>query len=161
CDLRLPRPSPFVVRRLRCRPGPAFCARPHQGVPRRANGPISRVRGCRTSGGTSGPHLATGPEGSILSDVNVEDCARELLLARAQGALISPPSERSAAFSVEDGYAVGQLLHQKALMSGWSMAGLKLGFTNAAAWSRLGLDSPFWAPFYDRTVIDRDEISLA
>ena len=93
--------------------------------------------------------------------MNFEACARELLLARARGTVIPPPSKRFPGFSIDDGYAVAQLLHREVLMSGCTMVGLKLGFTNAAAWRRLGLDSPFWAPIYDRTVLETDELSLA
>jgi 2-keto-4-pentenoate hydratase len=63
-------------------------------------------------------------------------------------------------FSLEDGYAVGRLLHEAAVASGWVPVGLKLGFTNPAIWGGLGLDSPFWAPIYETTVTDRREISL-
>ena len=38
--------------------------------------------------------------------VNFEACARELLLARAQGTVIPPPSKRFPGFSIDDGYAV-------------------------------------------------------
>jgi 2-keto-4-pentenoate hydratase len=71
-----------------------------------------------------------------------------------------PPSRRDSEFSIEDGYAVGNLLHQGLVDSGWVPVGLKLGFTNQAVWGELGLDAPFWAPIYDRTVTDRSEVSL-
>jgi len=37
---------------------------------------------------------------------------------------------------------------------------VKRGFTNQAVWNDLGLDSPFWAPIYDTTVIDSRAVSL-
>jgi 2-keto-4-pentenoate hydratase len=54
----------------------------------------------------------------------------------------------------------GDFLHQEFVDSGWVPIGLKLGFTNQAIWNQLGLNRPFWAPIYDRTVTDRSEVSL-
>ena len=73
---------------------------------------------------------------------------------------LPPPSHGNPGFSLEDGYAVGRLLHHELVDSGWVAMGLKLGFTNQAIWSQLGLNRPFWAPIYDRTVADSSEVSL-
>ena len=37
---------------------------------------------------------------------------------------------------------------------------MKLGFTNRAAWTAFGLDSPFWSPIYVETVTDQTSLSL-
>ena len=92
--------------------------------------------------------------------VDIESIARQLSGARKSRALVEPPSRRQPMFSLEDGYAVGRLVHEAAVASGWVPVGLKLGFTNPAVWSGLGLDSPFWAPIYETTVTDRREVSL-
>ena len=88
------------------------------------------------------------------------DVARELSAARKARRLLTPPSPSNAEFSLEDGYAVGRLLHQEFVDSGWVPVSLKLGFTNQNIWSQLGLDRPFWAPIYDRTVTNGTEICL-
>jgi 2-keto-4-pentenoate hydratase len=92
--------------------------------------------------------------------VDIESIARQLSGARKSRGLVEPPSRRQPRFSLEDGYAVGRLVHEAAVASGWVPVGLKLGFTNPAVWSGLGLDSPFWAPIYETTVTDRREVSL-
>jgi len=51
-------------------------------------------------------------------------------------------------------------MHAHALRNGCKQAGLKLGFTNQAAWNALGLDRPFWSPIYEETVTDRNLLSL-
>ena len=92
--------------------------------------------------------------------MDIEGLAGELSAARRAQHLLPPPSQRNPGFSLEDGDAVGRLLHQQFVNSGWVAIGLKLGFTNQAVWSQLGLDRPFWAPIYDRTVTDGREVSL-
>jgi 2-oxo-3-hexenedioate decarboxylase len=92
--------------------------------------------------------------------MDIGEVAGELSSARMSRRQLVPPSRRDSEFSIEDGYAVGNLLHQGLVDSGWVPVGLKLGFTNQAVWGELGLDAPFWAPIYDRTVTDRSEVSL-
>ena len=93
--------------------------------------------------------------------MDVEAVARELSVARKDGSVLTPPSRRHPSFSLKDGYAVGRLLHQERLASGAEPVGLKLGFTNKAAWTEFGLDSPFWAPIYDTTVNHKTGVSLS
>jgi 2-keto-4-pentenoate hydratase len=92
--------------------------------------------------------------------MDIAQVAGELSAARCALRTVPPPSHGNPGFSLEDGYAVGRLLHQELVDSGWVPIGLKLGFTNQAIWSQLGLNRPFWAPIYDRTVTDRSEVSL-
>jgi 2-oxo-3-hexenedioate decarboxylase len=47
---------------------------------------------------------------------------------------------------------VGEDLERERVSSGWRPAGWKLGFTNQALWSRLGLDSPIRARVYHETL---------
>jgi 2-oxo-3-hexenedioate decarboxylase len=93
--------------------------------------------------------------------MDVADIARELSIARQSGVAIEPPSRRHRGFSIDDGYAVGQLLHAERLASGDKTVGLKLGFTNQAVWKNMGLDSPFWSPVYESTVLEPGAVSIA
>src|SRR5437879_3756518 len=92
--------------------------------------------------------------------MDATEVARDLATARRERRTVPPPSRRKTGFSVDDGYAVGRVLHQKFVDSGWVPIGLKLGFTNQAIWSQIGLNRPFWAPIYDRTVTDTTEVFL-
>jgi 2-keto-4-pentenoate hydratase len=92
--------------------------------------------------------------------MDIEQVARELSIARRSRSLLEPPSRSYHNFTLEDGYDVGRLLHQEALAAGSLPVGIKIGFTNKAVWSQLGLDRPFWAPMYDTTVTDKREVSL-
>ncbi|MHB8670151.1 MAG: 2-keto-4-pentenoate hydratase [Acidimicrobiales bacterium] len=93
--------------------------------------------------------------------MDAKEVAEQLSVARRSRSLLDPPSRRLTSFTIEDGYAVGRLVQQQRLASGWSPVGFKLGFTNQAAWSQLGLTNPFWAPIYDHSVTDRRRVSLA
>jgi len=92
--------------------------------------------------------------------VELDSIVAALSAARAEGSYAELPSASNAEFSIEDGYAVGRLLHARALRDGWTQVGMKLGFTNQAVWNAVGLDSPFWSPIYVETVTDRGRLSL-
>ena len=92
--------------------------------------------------------------------MDLGDVARELSAARRGGAELPPPSDRDPAFSIDDGYAVGRLLHDGTLALGRSQVGVKLGFTNQGVWRQMGLDAPFWSPMYEDTVLYQGEVSL-
>ncbi|MBD5655326.1 MAG: hypothetical protein IAI50_09100 [Candidatus Eremiobacteraeota bacterium] len=72
--------------------------------------------------------------------------------ARRDRITIAPPSTRVANFDLEDGYAVGAELHALRIGGGERRAGLKVGFTNAAIWEKVGLAEPICAVVYDRSV---------
>jgi 2-oxo-3-hexenedioate decarboxylase len=90
----------------------------------------------------------------------LEELAGELIAVRAVQGLVAPPSRRRPPFTLQDGYAVGELLHRRKLAAGATQIGVKLGFTNQAIWELVGLDQPFWAPIYDDTVTSDHEISM-
>jgi 2-keto-4-pentenoate hydratase len=95
--------------------------------------------------------------------MDVSNLADELLSAHESQLQLSPPSRRDPHFRLEDGYAVGALIHQRRVESGWLPVGFKLGFTNQAIWGQLGLSSPFCSHVYAHTVhavSDRNEVSL-
>jgi 2-oxo-3-hexenedioate decarboxylase len=81
-----------------------------------------------------------------------ETLAAELAQARGRGMPVTPPSMRGD-FDLEDGYAVGRLLAEHRVAAGHRTAGVKIGLTNPAAWPRLGIDHPVWAPVYEDTVV--------
>ena len=95
-----------------------------------------------------------------MRSVDASDLAEELWQARLSGLIVDAPSTRIADFSIADGYAVGQLVHARRISSGDNRVGLKLGFTNERIWAGLGLDSPFWSPIYDATVLDAAVVAL-
>lgn len=95
-----------------------------------------------------------------MRPMDLDDVADELWRARVSGLVVEAPSTRLGQFSIADGYAVGRLMHGRRLASGDTQAGLKLGFTNERIWAGLGLDSPFWSPIYDTTVLDSTLVSL-
>jgi 2-oxo-3-hexenedioate decarboxylase len=92
---------------------------------------------------------------------DVTELAGEIEAARATNGVLAPPSRRPDGFSIEDGYAVARLIHERRLAAGVRTAGMKLGFTNQTIWEVLGLTSPFWSPIYDDTVTSDRCVSLA
>jgi len=54
--------------------------------------------------------------------------------------------------SLEAAYELGGDLEREWLSAGWNPVGWKLGFTNQALWSRLGLDRPIRARIYEQTL---------
>ena len=62
--------------------------------------------------------------------------------------------------SLDSAYELGQVLEGERVAAGWRPAGWKLGFTNQALWSRLGLDSPIRARIYDQTLCGGDLASV-
>lgn len=93
--------------------------------------------------------------------VDEDALADELWRAHVSGLVVDAPSSRDADFSIAGGYSVGRRLHARRLASGDAQVGLKLGFTNERIWGGLGLDSPFWSPIYQSTVLDAAVVSLA
>jgi 2-keto-4-pentenoate hydratase len=72
--------------------------------------------------------------------------------ARRECTTVVPPSARFATFDLADGYAVGAQLQARRLDAGDRRAGLKVGFTNMAVWTKFGLAEPICAAVYDSTV---------
>jgi 2-oxo-3-hexenedioate decarboxylase len=93
--------------------------------------------------------------------MELEALASELWSARAARSYVEPPSARGADFAMGDAYAVAALMHDEAVRRGWTPVGAKLGFTNEAAWSALGIDRPFWSTMYAETVVEGPDVSLA
>lgn len=97
----------------------------------------------------------------IIAAMDVVEIGRRLSTARRLAQVVEPPSRIEPGFSLADGYAVGQLLHEEQIQRGARRVGTKLGFTNQMVWSQLGLSTPFWSPICDTTVTDSGSVSLA
>ena len=78
--------------------------------------------------------------------------AAALWEARRACTTIAPPSANVAHFDLDDGYAVGAELYARRVAEGERRAGVKIGFTNTAVWTALGLEEPICAPVYDSTL---------
>jgi len=81
--------------------------------------------------------------------------AHRLLAARADSALI-PPLSSQGPLSMADGYDVAKNIMDIRTAQGEVMAGRKIGFTNRAAWPKMGgaepVSQPMWAPLFDSTI---------
>jgi 2-oxo-3-hexenedioate decarboxylase len=73
---------------------------------------------------------------------------RELEAARADGELVTPPSQRRDGFSLADGFAVGRRLAERRVAAGSRTVGQKIGLTYRPVWERVGVTHPLWAPVY-------------
>lgn len=77
--------------------------------------------------------------------------AHRLLAARAESALI-PPLSSQGPLSMADGYDVAKNIMDIRIAQGEVMVGRKIGWTNRAAWPKMGIAEPMWAPLFDSTV---------
>lgn len=82
--------------------------------------------------------------------VGASDIAVEVAAALREGRAIAPFSERGAALSVAEAYAVLPELRRR---RGGARAGRKIGFTNRALWPRYNVDHPIWGDVLDTTLI--------
>jgi 2-oxo-3-hexenedioate decarboxylase len=84
---------------------------------------------------------------------DLDRIAADLLDAYDQGRLTGLPSA-SGAFSMADGYTVGERLTTLRRARGEQTVGRKIGFTNRSIWAEYGVDRPLWAHIYDDTLVD-------
>ena len=87
-----------------------------------------------------------------MSQLDIHGLAAELLAAHDQAKCVTPPGIRDGRFDLQAGYAVAAELVRLRRHAGHRPVGRKIGFTNKAVWSRLGLATPIWAYVYDSTV---------
>ena len=85
-------------------------------------------------------------------DDRAHDLAAELLEAQRRAALLQPFTDRIEGFDLHEAYAVGAVIERRRRAQGWQPVGRKIGFTNRSLWERYGVDAPFWARMWDRTV---------
>lgn len=84
------------------------------------------------------------------------DLAADLEAARRGRFTITSRRGTGDAVSLDAAYELGQDLEHERILAGWRPAGWKLGFTNQALWSRLGLDRPIRARIYQETLCGGD-----
>jgi 2-keto-4-pentenoate hydratase len=84
------------------------------------------------------------------------DLASQLETARRYGVTLSSRRGTEHAVSLDRAYEIGRSLEVERVAAGWRPAGWKLGFTNQALWSRLGLDRPIRARLYQQTLCAGD-----
>jgi 2-keto-4-pentenoate hydratase len=85
--------------------------------------------------------------------VEVDTIADRLVRVLDTGATCEPVSSEAPEFSVGDAYGVLAAIGRRRAGSGWRRTGRKIGFTNRAIWQAYGVDRPFWADIWDRTVV--------
>ncbi len=97
------------------------------------------------------------------NEMTTEAIASELIDALDRTVLLSPLSARFPDLDLAAAYAVGAEITRRRRARGERTIGRKLGFTNQAYWSALGVDAPFWAHIYDCTVafFDNSEGSVS
>lgn len=66
--------------------------------------------------------------------------------------MLEPFTRTEPGFSLADGYAVMQRLHEHRLSQRWVPVGRKIGFTNTTIWERYGVHHPIWGWVYDHTL---------
>lgn len=84
--------------------------------------------------------------------MDIDTIASELIDALDQAALVPLITARADGFDLSAAYAVSAELARRRRDRGERSIGRKLGFTNRALWTTLGVDSPFWGHVYDSTV---------
>ncbi len=87
-----------------------------------------------------------------MTVLDIEGIAREVMAAQDGAASIAPLTARHAGFTLTAAYEVAGLIHRRRADGGAQLAGRKIGFTNAAMWSALGVSSPVWGRVYQHTL---------
>ncbi len=81
-----------------------------------------------------------------------DQLARDIVAARCARRTLAKPSDRDDSFDLEAGYLVAQRVSVRWAELGHIRCGAKIGLTNRAVWTVLGLNCPVWAPMYLDTV---------
>jgi 2-oxo-3-hexenedioate decarboxylase len=84
----------------------------------------------------------------------VRAISSELMSKLGTGEQIVPFSRRYADFGLAEAYEVVGEVRRLRELRGDSPVGRKIGFTNKAAWSSMGIAAPIWNYVFDRTVQD-------
>jgi len=84
--------------------------------------------------------------------------AAEMRAARRWACSIAPFSDRLPTLTMAQAYAVGRDLHAALLAEGETAVGRKIGFTNPAMWTALGVRDPIWAHMYASGVAPLDAL---
>ena len=76
--------------------------------------------------------------------------AAEIKGAQDHGGQLDPVSRRLSDFDMAAAYDIARHIHDARMKDGVIPVGRKIGFTNSAIWSQLGIDEPVWAIFTTR-----------
>ncbi len=87
----------------------------------------------------------------LMSHLDVEAVARELMSASKTGAMLAPPSARPG-FDLNTAYEVEATLKHFREAEGHRSVGRKVGYANKAMWRVLKLETLVWAHMYEDTV---------
>ncbi|EJL90368.1 2-keto-4-pentenoate hydratase [Herbaspirillum sp. CF444] len=85
--------------------------------------------------------------------IDTRSIASQLENAQDKVRQIAPVTSQEPAFDIAAAYEVADLIHRARLAQGAVAAGRKIGFTNAAMWTRYGVEEPVWGHMYDSTVV--------
>jgi 2-oxo-3-hexenedioate decarboxylase len=88
----------------------------------------------------------------VISQIEVESCARELLSAYERGEAVAVLPSSHPGFNLNTAYAVENTLRQFREARGHKAVGRKVGYANKATWRLLKLETLVWAHMYDDTV---------
>jgi 2-keto-4-pentenoate hydratase len=89
---------------------------------------------------------------SMTHELDIEELAADLLRARDEAQVVTPPSRRDPNFDLKRGYSVGRSLHERLVGRGYHSVGRKIGLTNPVTWQEFNVDTPIWAHMYAQTV---------
>jgi len=95
----------------------------------------------------------------LMSRVEVESLARELLFAQETGQMVPIPPSARPGFDLNAAYQVEATLKQFREAAGHRAVGRKVGYANKAMWRVLKLETLVWAHMYDDTVHHSDSNS--
>ena len=84
--------------------------------------------------------------------------AADLLALLNTGRQIAPFSASNPSFDLAEAYRLVAAIRDLRVARGETVVGRKIGFTNRAAWAKLGLEGPIWNYMYATTVADLDGI---
>jgi len=85
---------------------------------------------------------------------DLDQVASALLAAADDVTTLTPFSDTDPSFGMDDGYDVLARIAAARRAAGWERVGRKVGFTNVTLWELYGVDAPFVADLWDRTVVD-------
>src|SRR5690606_18160809 len=134
------------------RPGQRIAGRgQRQRTGARPGDPPERHPSPATTGGNpsrtqAGPHYRA-------AAMDADAIADHLLRVLDAGASCEPVTDDAPGFGVGDAYAALAAIRGRRGGAGWRRAGRKIGFTNRGLWEAYGVDRPFWADVWDRTVV--------
>lgn len=86
-----------------------------------------------------------------------ESIARQVRAAQDGAHAIAPLTSRHPGFSLAAAYDVAARVRRARVAGGAVPVGRKIGFTNAAIWTALGVDFPVWGSMYAHTVVHVDQ----